>query len=373
MKNNVIDFEKRKKERENSVAPQSNKKNIKSPHLERGKKFIAVTLSGLTIAGIIAAATSSSKKEDIILPSSVQDFYNNPNENDYTPDTQTLENFSLFEQALADYNKFSEKSSLSVIEEKTFQKALQTLSENYSSFEKIYMFQTKAKVAQALGLSKDDVNNIILHKLSNYSNYSIGYPGGSISNNNIPKEIKRAIDDVIFLQITQDSPLKYDSINKVYNNMLKFLIVDFEKNEDGDIVKSDEKYKPSSESILAHYTPIYENLIAKKNSQDGKLKKSQEEKLRDVTHEMYGPLLDHVQEKLFMLASKSPEDFKKYNQIIGEICGQHADKKISFETIFPIMFNMSKDIDAILQGDIQLSDSNVQGNENEQEPDYYEK
>ena len=371
MKNNVIDFQKRKEERENSVAPQLNKKNIKSPHLERGKKFVAVTLSGLTIAGIIAAATSNPKEKDVILPLSVQDFYNNPNENDYTPDTQTLENFSLFEQALADYNKFSEKATLSVVEEKALQKAIQTLSENYSSFEKIHMFQTKTKIAQALGLSKDNVNNIILHRLSNYSNYSIGYPGGSLSNNNIPKELKKAIDDVIFLQITQDSPLKFDSVNKVYNNMLKFLIVDFEKNEDGAIVKSDEKYQPSSESILAHYTPIYENLIAKKNSQDGKLKKSQEEKLREVTHEMYGPLLDHLQKKLLMLASVSPEDFKKYNQIIGEICGQHADKKISFETIFPIVFNMSKDIDEILQGDIQLSDSNVQGIE--QESDYYEK
>ena len=63
---------------------------------------------------------------------------------------------------------------------------------------------------------------------------------------------------------------------------------------------------------------------------------------------MYGPLLDHVQENLFKLASISPEDFKNYSKIIEEICGQHADGKADFEAIFPIIYNMSLDIDAII-------------------------
>lgn len=374
MDNNVIKFGKPiensnrsfepqlpKIEMKKAVAP-DNKRNIKKPKSShKAEKFIAGTLIVASVAGTISAINSAKENEDVILPTSVQDFYSNPYEDDYTPDAQILENFSAFEDALAIYNKYSEKSSLTVVEKKSLETAIKSISENISSFEKIYKFQIKAKIVQALGLPKENVENVSLYRSENYSNYKINYTESlssdneiattymqnSIPNDKIPKEIKKAINDIIFLGRTNNN-INYSSINEKYNNMLKFLTVDFEKNEDGDLVISDEEYKATPESILVHYKPIYENLIEKKDYQDGKLKKSQQKRLKDVTHEMYGPLLDHVKENLFNLASISPEDFKNYSKIIEEISGQHADGKADFEAIFPIIYNISIDIDDII-------------------------
>lgn len=380
MDTNIISFEEEKQRR---------KKQIKGPKYDLKITIAggaAIALSALIATGIGIAILQEENHEENITPTSYQSFYENTKE--YTVDKKTLQEFGKFEEQLNIYKTLSENpEGLTYIQKQELNAAKQYIESNYETLESVYLYQAKSKVAIAYGLPKEKISNIKTNKTGIYtivtnnisgtdvptiSNEPKAYLGKLTGNNSnvvIPSELKKAISDIEALQSIRygSENFPYEKVFEIYNNFLKFLSLELESDEKGNISLSDENYKPSAEDIVEYYSPIYENLKNKKNANFGNLKRSQEARLQEVMSKMYGSLLDVIEDKTNKLEKFDSDKARDYRDYLIYVLNPVSFKGsiVSTDDVFPLLYYMNEQLDEELSKTTPLV--------NEQSTDEYSK
>ncbi len=361
--------------------PQKNIRNPKKPKLKTSFKIAAGATAITLVAAGIGTTVAKNKETDIVPVSSYQSFCENENVHEYTVSEETLQKFIEFEKQLKIYENLSENpEGLTYVQSQELDKAKQYIKSNYKTLEEVYLYQAKAKVVKAYHLPAeklsdttikqtgiytsitDESSTTSIPKISNAPKAYLGKLTGNNSNVVIPSELKNAISDIVTLQRiwSEDDNFPYKKILNKYNNFLKFLSLEFESDEKGNISLSDKEYEPSDEDIVEFYSPIYENLKQKKDLNGGKLKKSQEMRFQEVMSKMHSSLLNVVSNKINKLEDYNYNGINEYRERLENLLAPVTEGYdiVSPYDVIPYFLDMNYELDNLLK-DLSAEQSKI--------------
>lgn len=338
----------------------NSKKSSNKPTISKiSKQAICITgAAALALASI--ASVSYAKKEHtnkINSPASYDSYYSNTT--DYTITEEDFQKFTIFENQLRIYEELSQNpNGINYVQRQALAKAEEYIKSNYNLLEKVYLYQAKAKVAGAYGLPQEKLSSIKTNVSPLYttikgadiptiSDEPISYLGkvlGNTSNTLIPKELEKAIENIAILQINKD--FSCDELLDKYHDFLTFLSFEFQADEKGNISISDKAYTPSAKDIVEFYSPLYENLKAKKEANGGKLKSSQEKRLQEIMNKMYDSLLECVDSMIGDLENTDPNSALPHRNALNYILNL-IPNQITTNDAFAILYGQYETLEEI--------------------------